>query len=323
MDGIAQATADGYGFADILAPMLPAQFFDGIHGKRPVHIPGTPDKFAFSMSWDLLNELLDQSAIWTPYTLQLALDRTMLRPDLYSRDGVGRDGLPCQLIDFEKMRAFVRQGATILLADINTLTPGIKVICEALAREPSGKIQANLYCSPQSDQTFDIHYNVADVFVTQIAGEKVWRIYQQIVKNPVRHPMFADTSVHRESTGAEIAEIVMRPGDVLYVPAGFCHEAMTENGASVHVTYEVRPMAGIDVIPLIYERAIEDEVLRGPLPSPTVRGGAALDEYLMRFAGRIREMLRDPKMRAHLEQKQRDFAYPTQSIKLPDDSGKS
>jgi ribosomal protein L16 Arg81 hydroxylase len=310
-------------FADLIAPHDPRAFFETTHRKRPLHIAGTPGKFDFSMSWELLNEILDQSAIWTPHTMQLVLDRVTLRPDQYTREGIGRDGRPTLLVDFEKMQGFVRQGATILLADCNTLTPGIKAICDALGREPGGKVQANLYCSWKAHQAFDVHYDVADVFVTQIHGQKVWRIYQQVVKDPVRHPVFTDTSVHREKKGALSAEVVMRPGDVLYIPAGFCHEAIAESGATVHVTYETRLMNGLDVIPLLFERAVHDEAVRAPLPSPETRDGAALDEYLMRLAGRMREMLRDPQMRTELEAQMRNFAYPTQAIKLPDDSGKS
>jgi ribosomal protein L16 Arg81 hydroxylase len=275
------------------------------------------------MSWELLDGMLDQSAIWTPHTLQLVLDKVMLRPEQYTYEGVGRDGRPTRLVDFARMRAAVDRGATILLADCNTLTPGIKAICEALGREPGGKVQANLYCSWAAHQAFDVHYDVADVFVTQIRGEKVWRIYQQVVKDPVHHAQFLDTSVHRENKGALSAEIVMRPGDVLYIPGGFCHEAMTEHGASMHVTYEVRAMTAMDVIPLLFDRAVQDEVFRAPLAHPSARDGKALEEQLMRIAGRMREILREPSVRALIEAHMRDFPYPTQGIKLPDDSGKS
>lgn len=319
MDTVSQSASGVFGFADLIAPQEPEAFFESAHRRRPLHIPGTPGKFDFSMSWELLNEILDQSAIWTPHTLQLVLDRVTLRPDQYTHEGTGRDGRQTLLVDFAKMRGFVRQGATILLADCNTLTPGIKTICEALGREPGGKVQAILYCSWKAHQAFDVHYDVTDVFITQIHGEKIWRIYQQVVKYPVRHPLFTDTSVHRENKGALSAEVVMRPGDVLYIPAGFCHEAMAESGATIHITYDTRLMNGLDVFALLYEGAVRDEATREPLPN----GEAALDDYLTRLAVRMGEMLRDPQMRAKLEAQMRSFAYPTQSIKLPDDSGKS
>jgi len=318
-----QTVGGGFSFAELIAPQDVTAFFEGVHRKRPLHIPGNADKFAFSMSWELLDGMLDQSAIWTPHTLQLVLNKVTLRPEQYTYQGVGRDGRPTLLVDFARMRAAVDRGSTILLSDCNTLTPGIKAICEALGREPGGKVQANLYCSWAGHQAFDVHYDVGDVFVTQIHGEKIWRIYQQAVKDPVRHPLFMDTNVHREKMGVLSAEIVMRPGDMLYIPGGFCHEAMTEHGASIHITYEMKAMTGMDVIPLLLERAVRDEVMRAPLPHPSARDGKALEEQLMRIAGRMREMLREPAARAYIEAQMRDFPHPTQGIKLPDDSGKS
>jgi hypothetical protein len=81
-------------------------------------------------------------------------------------------------------------------------------------------------------------------------------------------------------------------------------------------------MIGLDVITLLYEYGVLDETFRAALPRPSHRGGQALDEHLMRMAGRLREMLRDPKVRAHLDVLIRDFRYPKQQIKLPDDAGK-
>jgi hypothetical protein len=52
------------------------------------------------------------------------------------------------------------------------------------------------------------------------------------------------------------------------------------------------------------------------VPRPDERGGAALDEYLMRLAGRFREMLRDPKMRTQIESAVRDFRFPLERIDL-------
>jgi ribosomal protein L16 Arg81 hydroxylase len=114
----------------------------------------------------------------------------------------------------------------------------------------------------------------------------------------------------------------MRPGDLVYIPRGFYHEAMAESDATVHMSFSVVPMIGLDVMTMLFEQSVLEDIFRQAVPQPDERGGAALDEYLMRLAGRLREMLRDPKVRAQLETQLKNFANRPQRIKLPDDSAK-
>lgn len=319
----AAASTAVQGFADIIAPLSVDEFFASVAGKRPVHIPGAADKFTFAMSWDHMNRILNQTAIWTPHTLQLVLDKMAIRPDQYAREGIGRDGNATYLVDLDKVREFIRQGASLVLNEIETLTPGMKRIAEILGQTPGGKVQGNLYCSWHKHQAFDVHYDTHDVFAMQVTGEKAWRIYQRHFKDPINHPAFKtrDAAFHHAHKGPLLMEFTMRPGDLVYVPRGFYHEALAESEATVHMSFSVVPLIGLDVVTMLFEHGVMDEVFRQAVPQPDERGGAALDEYLMRLAGRMREMLRDPKVRAAVAEQARHFRFPLQSIKLPDDSG--
>jgi len=325
MDMPTPRSPGGFGFAELLAPLSPEEFARDIQGKKPVHVPGaSPDKFAFAMSWDLLNGILDQSGIWTPQTLNLVLDKGVLPAAEYTREATGRDGRPMSVLDFDKVRAHVARGASLVLNEIETLTPGMKRIAETLAREPGGKVQANLYCSWQKRQAFDVHFDTHDVFALQIAGDKVWRVYQRHFKDPINHPAFKliDQRAHDTNKGALLMEVTMRPGDLMYIPRGFYHEALAESGATVHLSFSIVTLIGLDIVSLLFEHGVLDEVFRAAVPQPSVRGGAALDEYLMRLAGRMREILRDPTVRKQLEQMLAAYRNPVQRIKLPDDAGK-
>ena len=55
--------------ADILAPITPEQFFAEYYDKQPLHIPGSPAKFAQVLSWRGINRLLDQTHIWSSQSL--------------------------------------------------------------------------------------------------------------------------------------------------------------------------------------------------------------------------------------------------------------
>jgi len=304
------------GFADLIAPVSEEDFFASIAGRKPVHIPGAADKFTFAMSWDHMNRILNQSTIWTPHTLQLVLDKVVLGPDQYARPGFGRDGAHTNLVDFDKVRALIRQGASLVLNEIETLTPGMKRIAEILGRQPGGKVQGNLYCSWQKHQAFDVHYDTHDVFAMQVAGDKVWRIYQRHFKDPINHPAFKslDASFHHAHKGALLMEFTMRPGDLVYIPRGFYHEAMAESDATVHMSFSVVPLIGLDIISMLFEFGVMDDVFRQAVPSPDAQGGKVLDEHLMRLAGRMREILRDPKVRMQIDAAIRNFHFPVERI---------
>ncbi len=171
--------------ADLLTPLAPEEFFSTIYRKKPAYIPGVADKFAFAMSWDILNGLLNQSLIWTPQTLQLVLDTSVVPAAQYAREAIGIDGRPVVQVDFAKVRGLVGRGASIVLNTIETFSPGIKRIFETLSNEPGGKVQANLYCSWQRHQAFDVHFDTHDVFAMQIEGEKMWRVYQRHIALPL------------------------------------------------------------------------------------------------------------------------------------------
>jgi ribosomal protein L16 Arg81 hydroxylase len=319
MDISAPRSPDGFGFAELLAPVTPADFARDVQGRKPLHVPGAADKFAFAMSWDLLNGLLDQSRIWSPQTLTLALDGKVVPGAEYGRQGVDREGRPALLVDFDRVRALVGKGASLVLNEVETLTPGMKQIADALAREPGGKVQANLYCSWRRRQAFDVHFDTHDVFAMQITGEKTWGIYQRHFKDPVNHPIFKqiDQRTIDANKGALQMEVTMRPGDLLYIPRGVYHEALADSDSTVHLSYSVVTMIGLDVISLLFEHAVRDEVFRAGVPQPVVRGGAALDEYLTQLADRVRALLRDPKLRADLDRYVAGYRYPIQRIKLP------
>ena len=313
-----------YGLADLLAPLTTQEFLNSIYEKKPIHIQGTAEKFAFAMSWDILNGILNQSSIWTPQSLQLVLDTDTVPPQQYTREGLALNGGTTLQIDFEKVRALVGRGASLVLNSIEGLTPGVKRIAELLGREPGGKVQTNLYCSWQAHQAFDVHFDTHDVFAMQVTGEKNWRIYQRHFQYPINHPAFKmlPVSYHHQHKGPLLMEFTMRPGDLVYIPRGYYHEAMAQSDSTVHLSFSVVKMIGVDVLTVLYEHGVMDDVFRAHLPDPTAREGKALDEHLMRIAGRLRELLREPKIRTQIESAITGFRYPVDRIKLPDDAGK-
>jgi hypothetical protein len=72
----------------------------------------------------------------------------------------------------------------------------------------------------------------------------------------------------------------MRPGDVLYLPRGWYHDAVATDGASLHVTFSITPLTGRAFFRLLETLAMADPAFRAWLRPAGERDGSALKAQL-------------------------------------------
>ena len=254
-------------FRQLIDPVPTDKFFQDYCHQRPLHIPGQAGKFASVMSWDDMNRILDM-AVWTARSLQLSLDRQRIPPAAYCRTTVDRNQMQVMQPDAQKLLGFLKRGASLLLNEIETLHPGIRSVMETIEAAHGGRGNANLYCSWKQHQAFDSHYDRHEVYALQIIGEKRWRIYEGRAENPIEHPAFLNLpqSEYDRMKGALAEEIVMRPGDLLYLPRGQFHDALASSDASVHVTFSCSEPIGLEWLTKLWELAVQDPLFRADLP---------------------------------------------------------
>ncbi len=213
----AAMTASIREFAEILHPVTPEAFFAEYHDKKPLHVPGTPEKFASIMSWRVLNDLLNMTAAWSANSLHLMLDKEEVPPARYCRPAVDRTGARVMQPDASRVMALVRQGASLVANDVDTLTPGLAAAADAFEAALGAKAQANVYCSWRERQAFDTHFDTHDVYACHMEGEKVWRIYETRVETPIAHPLYKSLGQahHDKAKGKVLRQVTLRPGDLL------------------------------------------------------------------------------------------------------------
>jgi hypothetical protein len=251
-------------FAELLQPFDIERFMTDHHDRAPLHVPATDgiDKRRI-LNWDRFAGLLNQSQIWTAATLKLVRNGVAVPPDDYCRVVRGQSGVRTQP-DPAKVAVFMAEGASVVAGDVQTLTPELAEVADMLGRRFAAAIGANLYCSFQGVQAFDSHYDLHHVFVVQLEGEKLWRLYANRADNPVDFP--PDTPENRawlkNSRGPVIREVRMRPGDVLYLPRGWYHDALATDGPSLHVTFSVTPLYGRVLFGLLEQAALQDPSFR-------------------------------------------------------------
>lgn len=240
-------------FADIISPISPEVFFAEHYDRKLAHIKGAAKKFADVMSWESLTEILNMSAVWSSKTLQLVMDKDVVPPAAFCESAPNRDGQEVLRPNTDKVMALLRRGASLVANDIDTLTPGLRGVAAALESAVYGKTQANLYCSWREHQAFGSHFDTHDVYAMHIAGEKLWRIYETRADRPIAHPDFKSYGQewHDANRGAVAQEILMQPGDLLYIPRGLYHDALATSDGTIHIAFGVTHVIGLDAIDML------------------------------------------------------------------------
>jgi hypothetical protein len=218
-----------------------------------------------------VDELLSERGLRTPFLRVAKAGSTLPERSFTAPGGVGA-GIADQVSDDKLVRLFA-DGSTLVLQALHRLWPPIISFCQELATELGHPVQANAYVTPPQNQGFSNHYDVHDVFVLQIAGEKKWTIHSPVLESPLRDQPWTDRRGAVESRAAEppLVETVLRPGDCLYLPRGFLHAAEALGGVSTHLTLGVHVWTRYALAEQLVQRA-----LTSVAADPVVRGSLAL-----------------------------------------------
>ncbi len=309
-------------FADLISPVAEEEFFATYHDRQFLHIPASdPDKFADVMSWEILSNILNMTTIWSSTTLRLYLDKNSIPPEQYCRQVTDRENKPSLQPDAEKVKTWLRRGASLIANDIDALWPGTAGIADILDRRLGGKGQCNLYCSWEKHQAFSTHFDTHEVFAIHIAGEKVWQIYEGRINNPIAHETFKTLGddYHAEHCGDVLAEITLKPGDLLYIPRGQYHEALASSDGAIHITFGLTHVIGIDVLAMLFEHATADPLFRANMPLPEA-GPEGRRAWLNDLAKRLQEITSGDALANTLEAYRDTFQYYRGGFDLPGDA---
>lgn len=134
-------------------------------------------------------------------------------------------------------------GCSVVLNHADQSCPRLAALCEDL-QQSFPHCYCNGYLTPPGAQAVPPHADDRDVFVVQLLGEKVWKVYQNV---PIAYP-YPQEQVGKGGLdvppevleGATAIETTLSQGDILYMPRGWVHEAKTEsNQPSFHATVAI------------------------------------------------------------------------------------
>ncbi|MCH9680233.1 MAG: cupin domain-containing protein [Deltaproteobacteria bacterium] len=167
-----------------------------------------------------------------------------------------------------------------------------------------GRIRFNAYRSPEGAHT-PMHTDVRASISIQLQGTKRWR-YQTKPSRPypesnAQIDRWGDVVWMKPVAGvkppaapvdAQLAEVVLGPGDLLCVPAGAWHEVMTER-EGLALNLSVRPTSAIELFPMLVARAFgpREHWRQGvPLTAGAEPGSSVPDEVVRHVRERVAEL---------------------------------
>lgn len=307
-------------FRELLHPVDPDEFLRDYYGKKPLHIPGPADKFEAIFSWEKLNELLALSTLWTERSFELARQGRMLRPEEYCSPGANREGVRGMRPNPAMVHKHLREGATLALDFVDLLTPELRSVAQTLEATLGAQVCASVFCSWQETQGYASHFDTQNVFACHFAGTKIWRLYDGRLPHAADFPGGNRDSYpqeqHERMKGKVQQKIVMSPGDLLYIPHGLYHEALSSSEASLHISFGSMHLTAHDFLQALMKDLPRDPNFREHLPA--LDDPAAHEAYLARLADRLRDVITQPViaeqlrnfMRQDTFERRADFGLP-------------
>ncbi|NYT92497.1 JmjC domain-containing protein [Salinispora sp. H7-4] len=248
----------------------PARFAAVHWGQAPLlsRADELPNQSGF---WDLLSpadadELLSRRGLRTPF-LRVAQDGVLVPAARYTGGGGAGAEIADQVLD-EKILDLYAGGATLVLQGLHRTWPALIDFTRELGWTLGQPLQVNAYLTPAGSQGFATHYDTHDVFVLQVDGVKHWRIHPPVLADPLERQPWGGRAdeVSATATGAPSLDVLLAPGDALYLPRGWLHSAKAQEHSSLHLTVGVRALTRYTLVEELLALAAEEPRLRATLP---------------------------------------------------------
>jgi ribosomal protein L16 Arg81 hydroxylase len=249
-------------FQEFIAPIDIDRFLADIWQRRPLYIPGDRQKLA---------GLFDRAAF--EVAIRAAPDGGgLIKVARRASDGTHRE-IP---VSYRQVQDLFALGFTICVAHIDMLDARVGALAAALKRELlcSGFVSVNCYYSPDK-HGFGTHFDNHPVLIAQIAGAKRWRFSSRPAVEWPTEPMFPGTisdamlapwNRSQPPDEAAFEEVLLSPGDVLYLPAGTWHRAAAD-ASSIALTVAFPHATVFDLVSYALSRiALPKESWRQDLP---------------------------------------------------------
>lgn len=243
-------------FDQAIAPVTAKDFFDHSFEKKHLVIRrGQADYYSSLLTSADIDWAVSTLGLSVPEVNVVQADREITAADFAYGSG---------FVDPVAVNQLFAEGATIIMSNLQERLPKLAMFCRELEKVFSARVQTNIYMTPANSQGFKAHYDGHDVLVLQVEGTKEWRIYDTPVHLPLEEQAF---NPHDVPIGKMTDSFVLEPGDMVYVPRGLTHDAVSTDQTSLHITTGLMMRSWADVmVEAVRKMALSDAEFREGLP---------------------------------------------------------
>jgi hypothetical protein len=229
-------------FSRLLEPFDAEEFLESYYEQRTLYVPrGDENYFATVLNAGDIDQFFEHKAI-SKSIVRMTKEGKELHSDRFSEL---EDSTISDRLSNDRVLKLFEGGHTIIINGASRVFPSLDRYCIALERELRFRFNPNIYITPFNAQGFETHYDDHDVFILQVMGTKNWRIYHAPVELPSKRQKFKFGVLAPQ---APQMEITLSPGDTLYIPRGFLHDARTDGVTSAHITLGLHPTYRFDLV---------------------------------------------------------------------------
>lgn len=270
-------------FEEIIAPLTLDEFYRDVWEKKPAVFrnPGGRD-FTSVFSVEAVDQLLS-GAVLRGNDVMLVRDGVYPARPTYSTTDTWADASYnySTVVDPAKVYEQYDDGHTIILHAIHRAWLPLARLCRQLEDTLNCSVSGAALMSPPNldpdnvHQGPRVHFDVNDHLIMQISGTKTWRFYDMPFPLPLRNQL----KFMPKAAGAVCSwELTLYPGDALYFPGGFRHDAIATNQHSLHLPISLVAFRWHDALGRALEALELDARFRHTIP-PHLLTEDGLDEF--------------------------------------------
>ncbi|GAA4887270.1 cupin domain-containing protein [Streptomyces coeruleoprunus] len=256
------------------------------------HVMGafTQSELDALISFDVLSDIIARHRLEPP-RLRLAAAGDMLPLHRYATPVTTRRSTVWQRTHPNELHQRLAEGASLVVDQIDHLHEPIGDLAAQLEAWLRATVQINAYASWTPTEGFGTHWDDHDVVIIQVQGAKRWRLY-----GPTRRvPLHRDVAAPEPPPTEPVAELVMRPGHVLYLPRGWWHSVTADQGThSLHLTCGLTPHTGARLLNWLADELLASDTFRVDLPLHADDAHQA--EFLALVGREVVAALTDPRL---------------------------
>ena len=251
------STGSPFCVESLLAPLTGQQFLAEYWEQQLLHVSrNQSDYYDALFSVDALERVLQCSQVKPPDIRVVENQVEMLPAKYQNADGS---------IHINQLYKAYDEGHSIIINGLQRFWPAVASFCNQLQQALSHATVANCYFSPANSKALQPHYDTHDVFVAQLAGSKRWKFHGSPQPVPL-HNSFQPV-IPEKNLDQPTDEVLVQPGDLMYIPRGLIHHAETSDSFSFHMTLGVHPAQWMDLLQqALTALSLQDERFRRALP---------------------------------------------------------